>query len=162
MVSVMILFRLRAKSYASRSCYRRDNKFDITASQGEFTTADPSTIQTQNHKHKLSTGYWIWCQNMIWNMPCVMQRYVDLSGTITWKSRSRVRWYQFSKKQLLYIGKSQCRMSLIIIINITKLSKCVPTKWLQCSLTPHADSKYFLFSNLFGFFKSYSDFKFGS
>ena len=30
--------------------------------------------------------------------------------TIKAKSRSRDRWYQFSKKQLLYIDKSRCRM----------------------------------------------------
>ena len=32
--------------------------------------------------------------------------------TIKGKSRSRDRWYQFSKKQLLYIEKSRCRMGL--------------------------------------------------
>ena len=42
-------------------------------------------------------------------------------------------------------------VSIVTIIIITKLSKCVPTKWLQCSLTPYVHSKYFLFSNLFRF-----------
>jgi len=32
--------------------------------------------------------------------------------TIKGMSRSRDRWYQFSKKQLLYIEKSRCRMGL--------------------------------------------------
>jgi len=34
---------------------------------------------------------------------------------------------------------------------LTKLLKFVPTKWLQCSLTPYADSKYFLFPIYFYF-----------
>jgi len=42
-------------------------------------------------------------------------------------------------------------VSIVTIIKITKLSKCLPTKWLQCSLSPYAHSKYFLFSNLFRF-----------
>jgi len=36
----------------------------------------------------------------------------SLNCTITWKSRSPDRWYQFSKKQLLYIEKSRCRITV--------------------------------------------------
>ena len=42
---------------------------------------------------------------------------------------------------------------MLIIINSTKLLKFVPTKWLQCLLSPYASIKYFSFCNIFRFFQ---------
>ena len=41
--------------------------------------------------------------------PLTKSKYWTIKG----KSQSRDHWYQFSKKQLLYIDKSRCRMGLI-------------------------------------------------
>ena len=61
----------------------------------------------------------------------------SLNCTIQWKSRSRDRWYQFSKKQLLYIEKSRCRMSLRV--GLTRISFQLPVTescLYMCSCAP--------------------------